>query len=126
MSADMTNPTVPAWWLTDPEHAPALMAFELIHRSHHIRRAADDATDQFPGSWIIDFEAVWAEPMSSGERILVALAWCLYNLGWASEVDPAGEGPLYWSNPSRAAGTLGGRHLDCYLEMIRIHLGVRS
>ncbi len=116
----------PEWWAGDPEHAPALLAFELIRRSHHVRKNDD-------GHWIIDFETAWEEPLSSGERILVAHAWCLHNLGWAYEKelsesrtvgqDEPGRGPVYWSNPSRAVGTLGGKHLDLYMEMIDIRLG---
>ena len=112
----MTESTVPEWWRTDVEHAPAVFASEFLHKPIP---SSDDAS--------LDFEAWWKQPMSSGERVLVALAWCLYNLGWAKEQEAReakrktySGGPLFWSNPSRAAASLGGSHLAAYFHMLKL------
>ena len=111
--------TIPDWWRTDREHAPAVFASEVLRTTIPVSADAP-----------LDFEAWWAEPMSSGERILVALAWTLYNLGWAKAQEQReakrktyGGGPLFWSNPSRALASLDNENWDAYLHMLELGRG---
>ena len=110
---------VPAWWRTDREHAPAVYAAEFINKS---LPRSDDAP--------IDFESWWKQPMSSGERILVALAWTLYNLSWARDQEQREAkrktytgGPLFWSNPCNAIARLSPDHWSAYVHMLALGRG---
>lgn len=109
-----TGGVIPAWWRTDREHAPMVYASDLLHKALPIDENGSP-----------DFEAWWKQPFSSGERILVALAWTLYNIGWAMDQERREAkrksytgGPLYWSNPCRALATLGPEHWAAYMHMI--------
>jgi len=104
----------PEWWATACEHGPALLALTKVRATQYIRDDPD-------AGWVFDFEAAWEHgPCSHGERILIALGWCLYNLSWAATYDAehGGHGPLFVSNPSEAAGTLSAGWWATYREMI--------
>lgn len=119
-----TQTRLPRWWLTDPEHAPAVKAFTFLRATRFMR-------DDPELGWMIDFEDAWQNgPCSSGERILIALAWSLYNLNMAAEqeaIDHAAErvGPLYLSNPSHAVGVLGEEYWATYCAMVALARPVR-
>jgi hypothetical protein len=109
---------IPAWWETDREHAPALLAFRFLRAEHFVRGNPDE------DGVYIDFEDAWENgPCSGGERVLIALAWCLYNLSYAAnwaEEHPDRLNPVRVANPSRAAEILGERHKRTYLTMLNI------
>ena len=109
------QPIWPAWWETDREHAPALLALRFLRAENFIRPDAEP---------VIDFEGLWNDgPNSGGERVLIALAWGLYNLSWAAEwaeANPDRMSPLRAAHPSRAAEILGDNFQRVYLTMVRI------
>lgn len=113
---------LPAWWCTDREHAPAVFASRFLDKQIPWSDEAE-----------LDFEAWWKEPMSSGERVLVALAWSLYNVGWAMQQEQReakrktyAGGPLFWANPCRAMGSLGDEHWAAYLHMVDVGRGTAT
>lgn len=112
---------IPVWWRSDREHGPAVYAAEFLHKPFPSTPAA-----------AIDFEGWWKQPMSSGERTLVALAWTLYNLSWAKDQEQREAkrktytgGPLFWANPCNAIARLSPGHWAAYLHMVGIARGGR-
>ena len=117
--------TYPKWWLDDREYLAGLLALEITHRTSFVHKHPEHG-------WMLDFEAAWRSGLSSGERIILALGWCLFNLGWATEFeyelgaeeDDEGErGPLFWSNPARAIATLDDRFIRYYFDLIEARSG---
>lgn len=124
MSTDNRTSPWPSWWLSDNEYASALIGLEHVRALGYVREDPD-------AGWGIDFEDAWENgPCSHGERIIIGLAWCLFNLGWAldqEEKDRAKgrRGPVTMANPSEAVGTLSDGWWACYDEMVRTARGHR-
>jgi hypothetical protein len=118
---DKDTSTWPSWWLSDREYASALIGLEHVRALGYVRNDPDSG-------WGIDFEGAWEWPCSHGERIIIALAWCLFNFGWALTQEEKSRaegrpGPVTMANPSEAVGTLGDGWWAVYDEMIRVARG---